>query len=83
MTFIATNRSMSSSNNNSIYLHTTSYVFSMQAQEYYRRIQQKSDGQTLLVTIPTEFAQAIQLQKADTVKMRLRDKTIVVSRATN
>lgn len=70
---------MSNSSNNSFDIHTTSYAFSMQ--EYYRRIQQKSDGQTLLVTIPTEFAQAIQLQKADTVKMRLRDKTIVVQRA--
>ena len=66
---------------NSIYVHITSNAFSMQ--EYYRRIQQKNNGQTLLITIPTAFAQAIQLQKADTVKMRLRDKTIVVSRATN
>ena len=57
-----------------------SYALSMQA-EYYRRIQQKSDGQTLLVTIPTEFAQAIQLQKADTVKMTLNNKSIVVQRA--
>ena len=72
---------MSSSSNNSIYVHTTSSVFSMQ--EYYRRIQQKSDGQTLLVTIPTEFAQAIRIHKADTVRMKLKDKIIVVSRATN
>ncbi|MGH9988355.1 MAG: hypothetical protein ACRD8W_30845 [Nitrososphaeraceae archaeon] len=82
MTFIVSNRYMSSrTSNNSFYRHSMSYAFSMQ--EYYRRIQQKSDGQTLLVTIPTEFAQAIQLQKAATVKMRLRDKTIVASRATN
>ena len=70
-----------SSSSISSQVSSISYVYPMQ--EYYRRIQQKSDGQTLLVTIPTEFAQAIQLQKADTVKMRLRDKTIVVSRATN
>lgn len=61
-----------------------SYAYSM-LQAQYRRIQQKSDGQTLLVTIPTEFAQAIQLRKADTVKMTLskENKSIVVQRATD
>ena len=54
----------------------------MQAE--YRKIQQKSDGQTLLVTIPTAFAQAIPLKKADTVKMTLEDnKRIVVQRTTD
>ncbi|MGH9983812.1 MAG: hypothetical protein ACRD8W_07645 [Nitrososphaeraceae archaeon] len=67
------------SNRISSQVSNMSYAFSMQ--EYYRRIQQKSDGQTLLVTIPTEFAQAIQLQKADTVKMTLNNKSIVVQRA--
>lgn len=75
--------SMSSGSNISSYcISNMSYAYFMQATEY-RKVQQKSDGETLLVTIPFAFAQAIQLRKADTVKMTLRDdKSIVVSRAT-
>lgn len=73
---------MSSSGNNSLDIHTTSYALYMQAE--YRKIQQKSDGQTLLVTIPTAFAQAVPLKKSDTVMMKLdKNKRIVVQRATN
>ena len=49
----------------------------------YRKVMKKSDGETLLITIPFRFAEAIPLRKNDTVKMSLKhDKTIVVQRAT-
>jgi antitoxin component of MazEF toxin-antitoxin module len=51
----------------------------MQAE--YRKVQRKSDGETLLITIPNAFAQIIPLKKSDTVKMTLEDnKRIVVQR---
>ena len=41
------------------------------SQAEYRKIQKHSDNGTLLVTIPTAFAQAIPLLKSDVVKMTL------------
>lgn len=71
--------------NNSYHIHTTSYALSMlQSGTEYRKVQKKSDGKTLLITVPFRFAEAIPLRKNDTVKMTLRDdKSIVVTRATD
>jgi hypothetical protein len=52
-----------------------SYLYTM-SQAEYRKLQKKSDGGTLLVTIPTAFAQAIPLQKSDVVKITLEGKTV-------
>jgi hypothetical protein len=76
----------SSTSNISSCISNISYAYPMHAPvAEYRKIQQKSDGQTLLVTIPYDFAQAIipkPLQKSDTVKMTLSEdnKRIVVQR---
>lgn len=66
--------------------HNTSHVSSLSfppivSQAEYRKLQKKSDGETLLVTIPTAFAQAIQLQKSDVVKMTLKNESIVMEKA--
>jgi hypothetical protein len=73
---------MSSSGNISSQVSNMSYAYPMQPAEY-RKVQQKSDGETLLITIPNTFARAIipPLKKADTVKVTLEDnKRIVVQR---
>lgn len=62
-------------------IHSISFWYSM-SQTEYRKIQKHSDNGTLLVTIPTAFAQAIPLLKSDVVKMTLVDaKRIIMERA--
>ena len=57
--------------------HVSSISFpSTMSQSEYRKLQKKTDGETLLVTIPTAFAQAIPLQKSDVVKITLEGKTV-------
>ncbi|MGC1132844.1 MAG: hypothetical protein WA941_08475 [Nitrososphaeraceae archaeon] len=83
MTIITTNKSKLSSGNISSQVSNMSYAYPMQPAAEYRKVQQKSDGETLLITIPNTFARAIipPLKKADTVKMTLEDnKRIVVQR---
>lgn len=50
------------------------------SQTEYRKLQKKSDGKTLLVTIPAAFAQAIPLLKSNVVKMTLEGKIITMER---
>jgi hypothetical protein len=67
--------------------HNTSHVSSLSfpsivSQAEYRKLQKKTDGKTLLVTIPTAFAQAIPLLKSDVVKMTLVEgKRITMEKA--
>ncbi len=66
--------------------HNTSHVSSISfqstmSQAEYRKLQKKTDGETLLVTIPTAFTQAIPLQKSDVVKMTLEGKRITLEKA--
>jgi hypothetical protein len=62
--------------------HVSSISFpSIMSQAEYRKLQKKSDGETLLVTIPTAFAQAIPLLKSDVVKMTLEGKRITMEKA--
>jgi hypothetical protein len=71
---------MLSSGNISSCIPNTSYAYNMSVAEY-RKVQRKSDGDTLLITIPNAFARIIPLKKSDTVKMTLEDsKRIVVQR---
>lgn len=57
--------------------HVSSISFpSIMSQSEYRKLQKKTDGETLLVTIPTAFAQAIPLQKSDVVKITLEGETV-------
>lgn len=74
MTFITINND----SNNTSHMHTTPSMLSMlqQVQAQYRKVQKKTDCETLLVTIPTAFAQAIPLQKSDVVKITLEGKTV-------
>ena len=72
---------MSSSGNISSQVSNVSYAYSMSTAEY-RKVQQKSHSETLLITVPFRFAEAIPLRKNDTVKMILDDnKRIIVERA--
>jgi antitoxin component of MazEF toxin-antitoxin module len=50
------------------------------SQPEYRKLQKKTDGETLLVTIPTAFAHDIPLQKSDVVKMTLEGKRVILER---
>ena len=52
-----------------------SYLNTM-SQAEYRKLQKHSDNGTLLVTIPTAFAQAIPLQQSDVVKITLEGKMV-------
>ena len=62
------------------YIFNTSIISSVSScypmQVEYRKIQKHSDNGTLLVTIPTAFAQAIPLQKSNVVKMTLEGKSV-------
>lgn len=65
----------------SSHVSSISSLYTM-SQAEYRKLQKKSDGETLLVTIPTAFAQAIPLLKSDVVKMTLVEgKRITVEKA--
>lgn len=68
--------------NNTSYISIPTFVYLVQKPAVeYRKIQKHSSGDTLLVTIPYDFAKAIPLKKSDTVKMILdSDKRIVVQR---
>ena len=72
----------SSGNNNTSYIYIITLVYPMQKPAVeYRKIQKHSSGDTLLVTIPYDFAKAIPLKKSDTVRMVLNsDNKIVVQR---
>jgi hypothetical protein len=56
-----------------------SYLYTM-SQAEYRKLQKKSDGETLLVTIPTAFVHDIPLQKSDVVKMTLDGKRVIMEK---
>ena len=61
-------------------IHSVSSCYLMYQAEY-RKIQKHSDNGTLLVTIPTAFAQAIPLHKSDVVKLTLEGKSIILEKA--
>jgi hypothetical protein len=63
----------------SSHVSSISSLYTM-SQAEYRKLQKKSDGETLLVTIPTTFAHDIPLQKSDVVKMTLDGKRVILER---
>lgn len=67
------------SKHNTSHVSNVSFPYTM-SQAEYRKLQKKSDGKTLLVTIPTAFAQAIPLQKSDVVKMTLDGKLVIMEK---
>lgn len=50
------------------------------SQTEYRKLQKKTGGETLLVTIPTAFVQAIPLQKSDVVRMTLDGERVIMEK---
>lgn len=50
-------------------------------QSEYRKVQKHSHNRTLLVTIPTAFAEAISISKNSVVKMTLENDRIMLERA--
>lgn len=61
-------------------IHSISFAYLM-SQSEYRKVQRHSHNRTLLVTIPTAFAEAISITKNDVVKMTLENKRITKERA--
>ncbi|HET6730007.1 MAG TPA: hypothetical protein VFH04_00230 [Nitrososphaeraceae archaeon] len=64
----------------SSHVSSISSLYTM-SQAEYRKLQKKSDGETLLVTIPIAFAQSIPLLKSYVVKMTLEGKRITIEKA--
>lgn len=64
-------------------IHSVSfaYLMSQRQKAEYRKVQKHSHNRTLLVSIPTAFAQAISITKNDVVKMTLEDNRITMEKA--
>lgn len=51
------------------------------SQSEYRKVQKHSDNSTLLVTIPSVFAEAISITKNSVVRMTLENDRIIMEKA--
>ena len=56
-------------------------VYLMSNNTQYRKVVKHSENRTLLVSIPLDMAEALQIQKGDTVKMTLEKDSIRLERA--
>ena len=64
----------------SCHIDNVSFAYSL-SQSEYRKVQKHSHNRTLLVTIPTQFADAISITKNSVVKMSLENNRITMEKA--
>jgi hypothetical protein len=64
----------------SCHIDNVSFAYLL-SQSEYRKVQKHSHNRTLLVTIPTRFADAISINKNSVVKMTLENNRITMEKA--